>query len=257
MKVLILAGGVGTRLGDETVLIPKPMITIGNDPIIWHIMKHYAHHGFTEFVVLLGYKGYVLKEYFANYFLYQHDVTIDIKTNTVKTHSPATEDWRVTLIDTGQKTLTGGRLRRVRDFLHGESFLLTYGDGVCDVNIRELVAFHQQRGRLLTVTAVQPEGRYGVLKLDHDDSVAHFHEKPEGDGAWINGGFFVCENGVLDYIASDATMFEREPMQRLAAENQIAAFRHFGFWQCMDTPRDKVRLQEMWASGRPAWRTWA
>ena len=257
MKVLILAGGFGTRIGEETAVLPKPMIPIGGKPIVWHIMKHYARHGHTEFVLLLGYKGYLIKEYFANYFLHQHDITIDIKTNTITTHSAATEDWKVTLLDTGEGTMTGGRIRRAREALAGEPFLLTYGDGVSDVPLDQLVAFHRAEKRKLTLTAVQPEGRFGTLAFGEGNGVTAFQEKPRGDNAWINGGFFVCENEVLDYIAGDATVFEREPLERLAGEGQVSAFRHGGFWQCMDTLRDKTKLQELWDAGTPPWRTWA
>jgi glucose-1-phosphate cytidylyltransferase len=257
MKVLILAGGLGTRIGEDTAVMPKPMIPIGGKPILWHIMKHYARHGFTEFVLLLGYKGHVIKEYFANYFLHQHDITIDIKRNTITTHSDGEEDWRVTMLDTGQATMTGGRIRRAREALAGAPFLLTYGDGVSDVDITKLVEFHRGHRRKLTLTAVQPEGRFGILQFGERDGVTAFQEKPRGDNAWINGGFFVCENAVLDEIDGDPTVFEREPMERLAAAGEVTAYRHEGFWQCMDTLRDKVKLQEMWDAGAAPWRTWA
>lgn len=256
MKVLILAGGFGTRLSEETDLRPKPMVDIGGRPILWHIMKGYAAHGFREFVVLLGYKGYFIKEYFANYFLHQSDVTFDLGQNRMQVHNTSSEDWTVTLLDTGLHTMTGGRVRRARDFLKGERFMLTYGDGVADVDLAGLLAYHVEQGRLMTLTSVQPEGRFGAVVQTSTGLVAEFREKPMGDGAWINGGFFVCEPAVLDYIDGDATVFEREPMERLAADQQLAAFRHTGFWKCMDTLRDKTQLNELWAAGKAPWKNW-
>lgn len=256
MKVLILAGGFGTRLSEETELRPKPMVEIGGRPILWHIMKGYAAQGFREFVILLGYKGYYIKEYFANYFLHQSDVTFDLGANQMHVHNSSSEDWRVTLLDTGQQTMTGGRVRRARDFLDGERFMLTYGDGVADVNLAGLLEFHQQHGRLMTLTSVQPEGRFGAIVQSPEGMVSEFKEKPMGDGAWINGGFFVCEPGVIDYIDGDSTVFEREPMERMAAKQQLAAYRHTGFWRCMDTLRDKTQLNELWASGKAPWKNW-
>lgn len=256
MKVLILAGGFGTRLSEETDVRPKPMVEIGGRPILWHIMKGYAAQGFRDFVVLLGYRGYFIKEYFANYFLHQSDVTFDLGANRMEVHQSSSEDWRVTLIDTGLATMTGGRVRRVRDFIGGERFLLTYGDGLSDVDLRGLLAFHEGHGRLMTLTAVQPEGRFGALVQDASGRIAEFREKPVGDGAWINGGFFVCEPGVLDYIDGDDSVLERTPMERLAADGQLMSYRHAGFWKCMDTLRDKQALNEMWAAGKAPWRTW-
>lgn len=256
MKVLILAGGFGTRLSEETDIRPKPMVEIGGRPILWHIMKSYASQGFNEFVVLLGYRGYYIKEYFANYFLHQSDVTFDLGANRMHVHNSASEDWRVTLLDTGQDTMTGGRVRRAREFIGAERFLLTYGDGVSDVDVNQLLAFHQQHGKLMTLTAVQPEGRFGALVQSADGAISEFKEKPVGDGAWINGGFFVCEPGVVDYIESDFTVLERDPMEQLAAAGQLMAYRHQGFWKCMDTLRDKSQLNELWASKRAPWKNW-
>ena len=257
MKVLILAGGFGTRLSEETDIRPKPMVEIGGRPILWHIMKGYAEQGFREFIVLLGYKGYFIKEYFANYFLHQSDVTFDLGENQMHVHNSASEDWRVTLLDTGQQTMTGGRVRRARKFIEGERFMLTYGDGVSDVDLRALVAFHERQACHMTLTAVQPEGRFGALVHTPEGRVSDFKEKPVGDGAWINGGFFVCEPQVLDYIDSDGTVFEREPMERMAAASQLAAYRHSGYWKCMDTLRDKQQLNDQWASGSAPWKIWA
>ena len=257
MKVVILAGGLGTRLAEETQVRPKPMAEIGEHPILWHIMKLYGEQGFTEFVVCLGYKGYVVKEYFANYFLHNCDVTLDLRGQGLEVHEGAVEPWLVTLVDTGPDTQTGGRVKRVARYLGGESFLMTYGDGLADVDLRALVAFHEEHGRLATVTAVQPPGRFGALDLDPDgSSVRSFVEKPRGDGAWMNGGFFVLEPGVLDYIAGDETLFEQEPLERLAADGQLGAYRHRGFWQPMDTLRDKRRLEELWESGAAPWKLW-
>jgi glucose-1-phosphate cytidylyltransferase len=256
VKVLILAGGFGTRLSEETDLRPKPMVEIGGRPILWHIMKGYAQQGFREFVVLLGYKGYFIKEYFANYFLHQSDVTFDLGANQMQVHNSSSEDWKVTLLDTGQQTMTGGRVRRARSFIDGQPFMLTYGDGVSDVDVHALLAFHRRQGAHLTLTAVQPEGRFGALVQSPEGMVSDFKEKPVGDGAWINGGFFVCEPEVLDYIDGDASVFEREPMERMAAASKLAAFRHSGFWKCMDTLRDKAQLNDQWASGSAPWKTW-
>lgn len=257
MKAVVLAGGFGTRLSEETSVRPKPMVEIGGVPILWHIMKIYSAHGINDFVVCAGYKGYMIKEYFANYFLRRCDVTFDLCTNGLTVHSNAVEPWRVTVVDTGDKSMTGGRLRRVRDYIGDETFCVTYGDGVADVNIRQLVEFHRGQRTLATVTAVQPAGRFGILSLHGETSrVAHFKEKPTGDGAWINGGFFVLEPGVMDYIESDQTVFEAGPMQRLAEDGQLSAYRHAGFWQAMDTLRDKELLESLWADGRAPWRVW-
>lgn len=257
MKAVILAGGLGTRLSEETSLKPKPMVEIGGRPILWHILKIYSRHGINDFIICAGYKGYIIKEYFANYFLHMSDVTFDMASNTMEVHRKHAEPWRVTIVDTGEATMTGGRLRRVSDYLDGGSFCFTYGDGVGDVDITRLIAFHNSHGREATLTAVTPPGRYGALALDADDGVGHFQEKPEGDGSWINGGFFVLEPSVLDRIdQGDATIWERGPLEGLAAEKQLMAFRHDGFWRPMDTLRDKVQLEEMWESGKAPWKVW-
>ena len=257
MKAVLLAGGLGTRLSEETAVRPKPMVEVGGRPVLWHIMKTYSAHGIDDFVVLCGYKGHVIKEYFASYFMRFSDVTFDLRENHVQVHSAHAEPWTVTLVDTGEHTLTGGRLRRVRDYLGDEAFCFTYGDGVGNVNITELVAFHRQGGRLATMTTVKPPGRFGAVALaSDDDRVASFHEKPEGDGAWINGGYFVVEPGAIDYIAGDATAWEAEPLRDLARDGQLGAFRHTGFWQPMDTLRDKNLLDELWASGEAPWKVW-
>jgi glucose-1-phosphate cytidylyltransferase len=256
MKVVILAGGFGTRLSEETELKPKPMVEIGGKPILWHIMKTYSHYGYNEFIVCLGYKGYVIKEYFANYYRHQSDITIDLATNTTQIHSSMAEPWKITLIDTGLETMTGGRVKRIRQYTDGKPFMLTYGDGVGEVNIPKLVDFHKANKRYLTVTAVQPSGRFGALNLSDDNAVNSFMEKPKGDGSWINGGYFVCQPNVFDYIDSDATIFEREPMERLAKENQMTAFKHSGFWRPMDTLRDKNELIDLWDKGQASWKVW-
>lgn len=256
MKVVLLAGGLGTRLSEETVLKPKPMVEIGGKPILWHIMKIYAAHGFNEFVVCLGYKGYVIKEYFANYFLHQSDVTFDMERNTMQIHNSQAEPWKVTLVDTGVDTMTGGRVQRVREYLGGEPFLLTYGDGVGNIDIRALVRHHQAGQNYLTVTAVQPSGRFGALNISDQNQVVSFLEKPKGDGAWINGGFFVCQPEVFDYITDDSTVFEKKPLETLARDGQMLAFKHEGFWKPMDTLRDKVELEKLWESGEAPWKNW-
>jgi glucose-1-phosphate cytidylyltransferase len=253
MKVVILAGGLGTRLSEETSVRPKPMVEIGDRPMLWHIMKTYSHHGFDDFIICLGYKGYMVKEYFSNYFMHNCDVTFDLRANEMTVHENATEPWRVTLIDTGAGTMTGGRLKRVADHLDDGTFLMTYGDGVSDVPIDKVVAFHREQGKAATVTAVQPLGRFGAMDIEPDGTVRDFREKPAGDGGWINGGYFVLEPSVLDRIAGDSTTFEAEPLEGLAADGQLAAYRHAGFWQPMDTLRDKRMLDEMWASGRAPW----
>jgi len=255
MKAVILAGGFGTRISEETALKPKPMVEIGGKPILWHIMKIYSAYGVDDFIICLGYKGYLIKEYFANYYLHTSDVTFDMASNDMQVHKNATEPWRVTLVDTGDNTMTGGRLKRVARFLDDEPFCFTYGDGLCDVNIAELVAFHGRNGGLATLTAVQPPGRFGALDLQQQ-KITGFHEKPGGDGARINGGYFVLSPGVLDYIAGDDTVWERGPMENLARDGQLAAFVHDGFWQPMDTLRDRVSLEEQWASGSPRWKVW-
>jgi glucose-1-phosphate cytidylyltransferase len=256
VKAVLLAGGFGTRISEETHVRPKPMVEIGGRPLLWHIMKSYSAHGINDFVICCGYKGYMIKEYFANYFLHMSDVTIDLSDNTVAIHQRKAEPWKVTLIDTGDETQTGGRLRRVRHFLEDEeAFCFTYGDGLSDIDFTELVAFHRQHGLLATVTAIQPPGRFGAIEFG-GDLVTRFREKPAGDGAWINGGFFVLSPKALDYIEGDLTVWEREPMERLAADGQFAAFRHRGFWKPMDTLRDKTQLEALWAEGTPPWRTW-
>ena len=256
MKVLLLAGGFGTRLSEETDIRPKPMAEIGGKPILWHIMKTYSHYGFNEFVILLGYKGYYIKEYFANYFLHQSDVTIELGTNKMEVHNNSSEPWKVTLLDTGLNTMTGGRIKRAKKFIGNEPFLLTYGDGVSDVNIQSLIAFHRNHGKAITMTTVQPEGRFGALQTDENNRVHSFMEKPKGDGSWINGGFFVCEPQVLNYLQDDTTVFEQGPLERLAREGELYAFRHTGFWKCMDTLRDKTKLNELWDEGEANWKIW-
>ncbi len=256
MKVVILAGGLGTRLSEETVLKPKPMVEIGGKPILWHIMKIYSHYGFNDFIICLGFKGYVIKEYFSNYFLHMSNVTFDFANNSMEVHEQYAEPWRVTLVDTGQESMTGGRVRRAAPYLDEDTFMLTYGDGVADVNIAELVSFHKSHGKLATVTSTQPAGRFGALHLAADNSVASFHEKPVGDGAWINGGFFVLQRSMIDHIAGDSTVFEKEPLERLARDGELVAYKHAGFWQPMDTLRDKMHLEELWESGKAPWKLW-
>lgn len=256
MKAVILAGGLGTRISEETHLRPKPMIEIGGMPILWHIMKGYSAHDVTEFVICCGYKGYVLKEYFANYFLHMSDVTFDMRTNRMEVHQCCAEPWRVTLVDTGEHTMTGGRLRRVADYVRDdEAFCFTYGDGVSDVDIAASIAFHKAHGKLATVTAVRPPGRFGSLARD-GAVVRGFVEKPRGEGGWINGGFFVLSPKVIAYIDADATSWEVEPMAKLAADDELRAFEHTGFWQPMDTLREKNLLEELWASGKAPWKCW-
>ncbi|MDI3500522.1 MAG: glucose-phosphate cytidylyltransferase [Thermoanaerobacter sp.] len=256
MKVLILAGGFGTRLSEETEIRPKPMVEIGGKPILWHIMKIYSHYGFNDFVILLGYKGYYIKEYFANYYLHQSDVTIDIATGRIEVLNNLSEPWKVTLLDTGINTMTGGRIKRAKTIVGNETFMLTYGDGVGDVNILELLKFHKSHGKAITVTAAQPEGRFGALDIGENNIVKTFKEKPKGDGAWVNAGFFVCEPKVFDYIEGDNTVFEKEPLQKLAEDGELYAFKHRGFWKPMDTLRDKLELQKLWDSGKAPWKIW-
>ena len=256
MKVVILAGGLGTRISEETHLRPKPMIEIGGKPILWHIMKIYASFGHNDFVICCGHKGYVIKEYFANYFLHMSDVTFDMTLNEMKVHQRNAEPWRVTLVDTGETTFTAGRLKRVAPYVRDEkSFFFTYGDGVADIDIGRQLAFHEAHGRLATVTSVMPPGRYGALQLE-GDRVRGFHEKPRGDGGWINGGFFVLSPKVIDYIEGDSSSWEGEPLMRLAADGQLHAFTHAGFWQPMDTMRDKNQLETLWANGDAPWQRW-
>ncbi|WP_019635700.1 glucose-1-phosphate cytidylyltransferase [Paenibacillus fonticola] len=257
MKVVILAGGYGTRISEESHLRPKPMIEIGQKPILWHIMKQYSQQGFNDFIICLGYKGFFIKEYFAHYFLHESDVTFDFRSdNQLITHQHTAEPWKVTLVNTGIDTMTGGRVKRVQDYIGNETFMLTYGDGVSDVNINELLNFHKLHGRLATVTTVQPSGRFGALDLTPTDEVRGFQEKPKGDGSWINAGFFVMEPEVLNYISSDATILEKEPLEKLARDGELMGYKHEGFWQPMDTLRDKNYLEELWKSGRAPWKTW-
>ena len=257
MKVVILAGGMGTRLSEETDLKPKPMAEIGAKPMVWHIMKICSHYGFNDFVLCLGYKGYIIKEYFANYFLHQADVTIDMKSNRMQVHHRKAEPWKVTLVDTGQNTLTGGRIKRVQQYIGGKPFMLTYGDGVADVDLKKLAAYHKKKGGLATMTAIQPQGRFGAVNIAPDGAVSSFQEKPQGDGAWINGGFFVLEPGIFDYIKDgDPSIWERAPLERLAADGKLAAYTHTGFWKCMDTLRDKIELENLWKSGAAPWKVW-
>ena len=256
MKVVILAGGFGTRLSEETHLRPKPMVDIGDKPILWHIMKIYSSYGYNDFVICLGYKGYMIKEYFANYFIHQSDLTIDLTNNTIETHHSKAEPWKVTLVDTGKESMTGGRIKRIQKYVGNEPFLLTYGDGLGNVDIAVLVEEHRRNQKLVTVTAVQPSGRFGALNLAENNQVNSFLEKPKGDGSWINGGFFVCQPEVFQYLDADSTIWEREPMERIAADGQLQAFKHLGFWKPMDTLRDKQELEQAWESGTAPWKTW-
>lgn len=255
MKAVILAGGLGTRISEETTVKPKPMVEIGGKPILWHIMKIYSYHGINDFVICCGYKGYVIKEYFANYFLHMSDITFDMLHNKMEVHQNNAEPWRVTLVDTGEQTMTGGRLARVRDYVGDEDFCFTYGDGVSDVNISELVEYHKKSGLKATLTAVQPPGRFGALNLD-GRKITSFQEKPVGDGGWINGGFFVCSPKVFDYVDGDDTVWERQPLESLAAEGSLSAYFHKGFWQPMDTLRDKIHLEDLWAADKAPWKVW-
>lgn len=257
MKVVILAGGFGTRISEESHLKPKPMVEVGGRPMLWHIMKIYSHYGFNDFVICLGYKGYYIKEYFAHYFLHESDVTFDFTNGSERiTHHHTAEPWRVTLVDTGIDTMTGGRLRRVRPYLEGKPFMLTYGDGVGDVNIPELIAFHRSHGKLATLTSTQPSGRFGALDMEGPGQVNSFLEKPRGDGGWINAGFFVMQPEVLDLIPADSTVLEKEPLEALANRCELMAYKHRSFWQPMDTLRDKVLLEDLWKSGDAAWKLW-
>lgn len=257
MKVAILAGGFGTRISEESHLKPKPMIEIGERPILWHIMKIYSHYGFNDFIICLGYKAYVVKEYFAHYFLHESDVTFDFSmSNQQVVHTHQAEPWKVTLVNTGIHTMTGGRVKRIQKYIGDEPFMLTYGDGVADVNIPQLVAFHQKHGKTATLTSVQPAGRFGALDLAEDDSVLGFQEKPQGDGGWVNGGFFVLQPEVFNYLEDDSTVFERAPMKRMAQDNQLAAYKHTGFWQPMDTLREKEQLEAMWQKNEAPWKLW-
>lgn len=256
MKVVILAGGTGTRLSEETETKPKPLVEIGGYPILWHILKIYSYYGFNEFIICLGYKGYLIKEYFSNYFLHMSDVTFDMEKNEMQVHQKHSEPWKITLINTGESTNTGGRIKRIADYVDDETFMLTYGDGVADVDINKLLQFHKQNHRLATLTAVQPPGRFGLANINPDNEVLSFVEKPLGDGSWINGGFFVLEPQVFEYIDGDLTIWEREPMENLAAQKQLMAFKHNGFWRPMDSLRDKNLLENMWSSKAAPWKIW-
>lgn len=255
MKVVILAGGFGTRLSEETHLKPKPMIEIGGKPILWHIMKTYSHYGFHEFIICAGYKGYLIKEYFANYFLHTSDATFNFKDNTTTIHNNYAEPWQVTVVDTGENTLTGGRLKRIKDYVGNEDFCFTYGDGVSNVNITELIEFHKNHQTLATVTATQPPGRFGVLNFDNH-KITSFEEKPQGDGSWINGGYFVLSPKIFDYIEGDKTTWEREPMENLARDGELVGFMHHGFWRPMDTLRDRQYLEALWENNEAPWKVW-
>jgi glucose-1-phosphate cytidylyltransferase len=255
VKAVILAGGYGTRLSEETSVRPKPMVEIGDKPILWHIMKLFSAYDIHEFIICCGYKGYMIKEYFSRYFLQMSDITFDMKDNKMQVHTNGTDPWKVTLVDTGEKTLTGGRLKRVKDYIGDETFCFTYGDGLCDVDIQGLIGFHKSQKTHATLTAVQPPGRFGILSLEKD-RVVNFREKPQGDGAWINGGFFVLEPAVMDYIKDDASVWEQEPLKDLARDRMLSAYRHYGFWHPMDTLRDKHVLEEMWENGNAPWKKW-
>ena len=256
MKVVILAGGLGTRISEETGVRPKPMVEVGDKPILWHIMKIYSAYGFNDFIICTGYKGYMIKEYFSNYSLHNSDITFDLRTGGIEVHQSQTEPWRVTLVDTGADTMTGGRLKRIERYLDGATFMMTYGDGVADIAVPDLLEYHRAQGLEATVTAVQPLGRFGALELNDQNRVECFREKPLGDGDWINGGFFVLEPSVLDRIEGDDTLFEHEPLESLAADGQLAAFTHEGFWQPMDTLRDRTNLEELWESNKAPWKVW-
>jgi glucose-1-phosphate cytidylyltransferase len=256
MKVAILAGGLGTRLSEETTLKPKPMVEIGGMPILWHIMKVYSTHGFNDFIICCGYKGYLIKEYFANYFLHKSDVTISLKNNSIKMHDSQAEPWTITLVDTGIDSMTGGRIKRIQPHIGNEPFLLTYGDGLSNVDIKASVEFHKENKKFCTVTSVQPSGRFGALAIGDNNIVHSFLEKPKGDGSWINGGFFVCQPEIFNYIEGDSTIFEREPMETLASDGQLVAFKHGGFWKPMDTLRDKIELEEYWSDKKAPWKIW-
>jgi glucose-1-phosphate cytidylyltransferase len=256
MKVVILAGGYGTRISEETVLKPKPMVEIGGKPILWHIMKIYSQYGFNDFIICLGYKGYIIKEYFANYFLHMADVTFDMKYNEMEVHHQKAEPWKVTLIDTGLDTMTGGRIKRVASYIGNNPFMVTYGDGLSNVNISELVKSHKRHGKMGTMTSVQPSGRFGAVDLDSNNIVRAFKEKPKGDGAWINGGFFVFQPGIFDLIDGDSTIFERDPLERCASQGELVAYKHGGFWKPMDTLREKNEMESLWSSGNAPWKVW-
>jgi glucose-1-phosphate cytidylyltransferase len=256
MKVVILAGGMGTRISEETNIIPKPMIEIGGKPILWHILKIYSHYGFNDFIICLGYKSYVVKEYFSHYFLHMSDITIDMANNNTQIHASASEPWKVTLVDTGLNTMTGGRLKRIQKYVGNETFMMTYGDGVGNVNINELIKFHAQHKKYATITGVQPTGRFGAMDLQDDDTVRAFYEKPVGDRTWVNGGFFVLQPEIFNFIKDDTTTWERDPLEKLGMENQLVAYKHSGFWKPMDTLRDRTELENLWQSGKAPWKIW-
>ena len=257
MKAVILAGGLGTRLSEETELKPKPMVEIGGRPILWHIMKIYSHYGINDFIILTGYKSHVIKDYFINYYTRYSDITVDLLNNSVELHKTRTEPWRVTMLYTGADTMTGGRIAKAKEYLKNERFLLTYGDGVADINIESLIKHHELSGKIVTLTAVQPRGKFGALNIDKSDNILSFKEKPQGDGAWINGGFFVCEPDIFNYLKDDVNcIFEKEPLENLANDNELNAYKHSGFWRPMDTLRDKKELTEMWMTGKAPWAIW-
>ena len=258
MKTVILAGGLGTRLTEETTIRPKPMVEIGGKPIIWHIMKIYEKYGFNDFIICLGYKGHIIKEYFINYYLYNSDITVEVGSSKMEIHYSSTESFKVTLIDTGLETNTAGRLQRIQKYVANEKFMLTYGDGVCNINLHDLLNFHNAHGRLVTLSTVQLPGRFGTLEFDKNGLVTQFQEKPKGDGAWINAGFFVIEPGIFNYLQGnmDTIQWERQPLSNIANDNQLAAYRHTGFWRCMDAMRDKIELEELWESSKAPWKIW-
>lgn len=256
MKVVLLAGGFGTRISEESHLRPKPMIEIGGKPILWHIMKIYSSYGFNDFVVCLGYKGYAIKEFFADYYLHTSDITFDLAENKMEIHNNFSEPWKVTLVETGLNTMTGGRVKRIKDYIGNEPFMLTYGDGVCDVNIADLVEYHKEHGKIATMTGIKIAQRFGVLDIDWNNNINAFREKSDDDGSWINGGYMVLQPEIFDFIEGDNTVFEKEPLEAIAKEHQLVAFKHDGFWQCMDTQRDKHLLEELWEKNEAPWRRW-
>ena len=255
MKLVILAGGRGTRLTEETLIKPKPLVDIGNKPIIWHIMKIYSHYGINDFIICLGYKGYLIKEYFANYFLHNSDLTIDLKKNSTTIHQKNSENWKVTLVDTGDDTLTGGRILKIKKYIKSD-FLLTYGDGLSNVNVKKLIHFHKNNRKLVTVTATQPQGRFGIIDINKKNKVTNFKEKPKGDNNWINGGFFVLKTGIFDFLENDSSVWEKKPLTEMTKRNEVVAFKHSGFWHAMDTVRDKIFLDNLWDQGRAPWKIW-
>ncbi|HEX9907890.1 MAG TPA: glucose-1-phosphate cytidylyltransferase [Thermoplasmata archaeon] len=256
MKVVILAGGLGSRISEESMVRPKPMIEIGGKPILWHIMKTYSHFGFRDFVICLGYRGYMISEYFAHYHLHMSDLTVNLENNAIEIHRSSSEPWKVTLIDTGETSMTGGRIKRIKPYVDNQTFMLTYGDGLSNIDLKKLLEFHRSHGKSATLTAVKPPGRFGLLSLEGQDRVRTFSEKPAGDGDYMNGGFFVCEPKVFDYLAGDTTIWEREPLERLATDGELMAYKHDSFWAALDTLRDKNQLEAMWNSGKAPWRVW-